>query len=86
MRNKAAKQPGALHSIHSTAHRFRPLGTYGLKRAGAASDKLAEQKYQIMPPVSSMLGSLLKDPTGGPDVPTSALDGKVVALYFSASW
>ena len=38
-----------------------------------------------MPSVESLLGPSLQD-NAGSDVPTSALRGKVVALYFSASW
>lgn len=39
-----------------------------------------------MPPVATLLGPVLKDNQGN-DVPTTdALSGKVVALYFSASW
>lgn len=38
-----------------------------------------------MPSMDSLLGPSLKDSAEN-DVPTSALRGKVVALYFSASW
>lgn len=38
-----------------------------------------------MTSMNSLLGPSLKDNAEG-DVPTSALQGKVVALYFSASW
>ncbi|CAM9334577.1 unnamed protein product [Hapterophycus canaliculatus] len=36
-------------------------------------------------PFQRLLGPVLKDPSKN-DVPTSSIEGKIVALYFSASW
>lgn len=41
--------------------------------------------FRSVMPFQKLLGPVLKDSARN-DTPTSALEGKVVALYFSASW
>ena len=51
----------------------------------AGSSTLKPAQINNVMPFQKLLGPVLKDSARN-DTPTSALEGKVVALYFSASW
>lgn len=62
----------------------RPEACSTSDRASAGCRKNVNSAVIVMP-FQKLLGPVLKDSARN-DIPTSSLEGKVVALYFSASW